>query len=51
MSDLIVLFPPHPESLTTSKLTDFRVFLVYFKKIHEKHIRQHIIQAIYSHLQ
>ena len=39
MWDLIVLFPPNLESLTTTTLTDF---LVYFRKIHEKHIRQHI---------
>ena len=46
MGDLIVLSPPILESLTTSKFTD----LMYFKRIYEKHIRQHIIQANYSHL-
>ena len=36
--DLIVLFPPNPESLTTSTLTDFSVFQKNGK------IRQHIIK-------
>ena len=46
MWDLIVLFPPILDSWPPQNW----LILVYFRKLHENHTRQHILQAIYSHL-
>ena len=47
MWDLIVLFPPNSESLTTSKLTNFSVFQKNTWKIQRQHIVKQII-VIYN---